>query len=104
MPRLGEDQDCSLADGEPGPMEGFPTEPLNNAMPPGVYLGMDERDVMERLGPPDEIVGREDRMRSRGWICSTCREMTVTTEPQPLPAPCVRCGGIAFETVHVEPH
>ena len=38
-------------------------------------LSMNEKDVMARLGPPDEIVGRKDRMRSRGWVCSTCRAM-----------------------------
>jgi hypothetical protein len=25
---------------------------------------MDEKELIERLGPPDEIVGPEDRMRS----------------------------------------
>ena len=58
-----------------------------------------ERDVIERLGPPDEIVGREDRMRSRSWLCSTCRIVTITPEPSPNPAPCTKCGGISFETV-----
>jgi hypothetical protein len=64
---------------------------------------MNERDVIERLGPPDEIARREDRMRSRSWICSTCREIVTGLEPIPCPAPCQRCGGIAFETVRAEP-
>ena len=60
---------------------------------------MDERDVIKQLGPPDEIVTRAERMRSRAWLCSDCRERTETAEPQPAPAPCVRCGGIAFEKI-----
>jgi len=58
-----------------------------------------ERDVIERLGPPDEIVGPEDRMRSRSWLCSTCGTVATATEPVPVPAPCAKCGGISFETV-----
>jgi len=58
-----------------------------------------ERDVIERLGPPDEIVGPEDRMRNRSWLCSTCRTVTTAVEPVPIPAPCTKCGGISFETV-----
>ena len=70
-------------------------------MLPHYSCEMDEKDVIERLGPPDEIKSRKDRMRSRGWVCSTCREVTTTPEPHPLPAPCVRCGGIFFETVRL---
>jgi hypothetical protein len=62
-----------------------------------------ERDAIERLGRPDEIVGREDRMRSRSWLCSTCRTVTTTAEPLPIPAPCAKCGGIFFETVETPP-
>jgi hypothetical protein len=62
-----------------------------------------ERDVIERLGLPDEVVGREDRMRSRSWLCSTCRTVTTTVEPLPCPAPCAKCGGIFFETVETPP-
>jgi hypothetical protein len=64
---------------------------------------MNEKDVVERFGPPDEIVGREDRMRSRSWLCSTCRTVTTTVEPVPNPAPCAKCGGIFFETVETPP-
>jgi hypothetical protein len=62
-----------------------------------------ERDVIEHLGPPDEVVEREDRMRSRGWLCSTCRTVTTGAEPVPIPAPCTKCGGIFFETVETPP-
>jgi hypothetical protein len=58
-----------------------------------------ERDVVERLGSPDEIVRPEDRMRSRGWLCSTCGTVATAAEPVPIPAPCTKCGGISFETV-----
>jgi hypothetical protein len=70
---------------------------------PTYILRMDEKDVVERLGPPDEIVGREDLMRSRSWLCSTCRTVTTTVEPLPNPAPCAKCGGIFFETVEIPP-
>jgi hypothetical protein len=66
-------------------------------------LSMNEKDVVERLGRPDEIVGREDRMRSRSWLCSTCRAVTTTVEPVPNPAPCAKCGGIFFEAVETPP-
>jgi hypothetical protein len=62
-----------------------------------------ERDVIERIGLPDEIVGREDRLRSRSWLCSTCRTVTTTAEPLPVPAPCTKCGGIFFEAVETPP-
>jgi len=62
-----------------------------------------ERDVIDRLGPPDEIVRREGRMCSRSWLCSTCRTVTMTAEALPIPAPCTKCGGIVFETVETPP-
>jgi hypothetical protein len=64
---------------------------------------MDKRDVIERLGRPDRIIGRKERMRSRAWVCSNCREVVARPDPIPVPAPCVRCGGIAFEVVEDEP-
>ena len=67
-------------------------------------VGMNERDVIERLGLPDEIVGSEDRMRSRSWVCCTCREIVTSREPIHCPAPCVCCGGIDFEAIRMEPN
>jgi hypothetical protein len=61
-------------------------------------LGMNERELIERLGLPDEIVGPEDRMRSYAWICFTCGDATVSLEPISCPAPCWCCGGIMFQT------
>jgi hypothetical protein len=66
-------------------------------------LGMDEKDAVNRLGPPDEILGREHRTRSRAWACSTCRQAVTSPTPIHAPAPCPRCGGIEFETVRSEP-
>ena len=63
---------------------------------------MEEEDVIKHLGPPHEIKGREDRMRSRAWMCSTCRQVVGSDAPITVPAPCGRCGGIAFEVVEVK--
>ena len=42
--------------------------------PPTVLiLAMDEKDIIERLGPPDNIIGRSERTRSRVWLCSSCK-------------------------------
>jgi hypothetical protein len=59
---------------------------------------MNERELIERLGLPDEIVGPEDRLWSTAWICFTCGETTTADKPMPCPAPCGRCGGIMFQT------
>ena len=40
------------------------------------------------------------RMKSKAWWCSTCREKQTFPEPVTIPAPCPRCGGIAFELAH----
>jgi hypothetical protein len=61
--------------------------------------GMDEKDVLEHPGPPDKTIGRGERMRSRVWMCSSCKLTITSIEPIPVPAPCLLCGGIAFETV-----
>jgi hypothetical protein len=59
---------------------------------------MNERELIERLGLPDEIVGPEDGLRSRAWLCFACGEVTISPEPISCPAPCERCGGRMFET------
>jgi len=60
---------------------------------------MDEKDVVALLGPPDELGRRQDRMRGRAWKCLTCTTVITSAEPIPIPAPCIVCGGIAFELV-----
>ena len=57
---------------------------------------MDEKEVRDLPGPPDEIVSRAERMRARMWQCSHCGEIVLSAEPVTNPAPCKRCGGIAF--------
>jgi hypothetical protein len=61
---------------------------------------MDEKEVIER---PDKIVSLRERMRSRGWVCSSCGNLTTAAEPIPVPAPCERCREIAFETTDPRP-
>jgi hypothetical protein len=58
---------------------------------------MDERDVIECFGPPEEIVDRKGTMRPHAWRCCDCAELTKSVVPIPAPAPCVRCGGIWFK-------
>ena len=54
-------------------------------------------DVVKILVEPDEIVSKAERMKSRRWACNTCSEIE-SDEPIQVPAPCKRCGGIAFKT------
>ena len=58
-----------------------------------------ERDVRQELGPPDRIVTPRSRLRSKAWKCSTCQEMVTSKRRIVNPAPCGKCGGIAFEDV-----
>jgi hypothetical protein len=53
--------------------------------------------ALAELGEPDEVVGKSERMTSRIWVCSSCSETFVSDKPVPVPAPCKRCGGIAFK-------
>jgi rubrerythrin len=62
-------------------------------------LAMDDKDVLERLGPPNKITGRGERMRNRVWVCSRCKLTLTNVEPIPAPPLCPVCGGIAFEPV-----
>jgi rubrerythrin len=57
------------------------------------------KDALERLGLPDKIIGRDDRMRSRVWKCSSCNLTITGVEPIPFPPLCPACGGIAIEMV-----
>jgi len=46
-------------------------------------------------------VSKKNRLKSKGWICSKCRMIFIGREKVINPAPCIRCGGIAFEVVPV---
>ncbi len=78
----------------------MPTKPYGaSSMLASVGSAMDEKDIIERLGPPDKIVRLKDRMLSSEWRCSSCGLTVEDTVPIPAPAPCPKCGGIAFEAV-----
>jgi predicted Zn-ribbon and HTH transcriptional regulator len=64
---------------------------------------MDEKDIIERLGSPDKIVRLKDRLLSHEWRCSSCGFTVEDTIPIPVPAPCPKCNGIAFEAVERPP-
>lgn len=59
---------------------------------------MTAADVVAELGPPDKIT-RGLGMTALEWKCSTCVERIVSQHAVRIPAPCPRCGGIAFEKV-----
>jgi hypothetical protein len=59
---------------------------------------MDERAAIERLGPPDEIVGREDRAQPRMGLLDLLRDH-VERRANANSGACTRCGGSAFEMV-----
>lgn len=64
--------------------------------------GMDEDDIeafARVLVGPGRAVALKDRLRSRAWICSSSRIVVKNAEEIPVPAPCAKCGGIAFETI-----
>lgn len=59
---------------------------------------MDEHELirfMKRF--PDKINSK--KMVSRIWKCSTCGEIYKFNEEKENPAPCIKCGGIFFETI-----
>jgi predicted Zn-ribbon and HTH transcriptional regulator len=65
---------------------------------------MDEKDIIERLGPPDRVVDLKERLRSREWQCSRCGLTVENDKPIPVPAPCPLCGSVAFEAVGRPPN
>jgi rubrerythrin len=64
---------------------------------------MNEKEVIERLGPREEIARAEHRMLSLIWVCGTCQYIVASPVLIPAPAPCPYCGGIAFKAVRAEP-
>jgi hypothetical protein len=47
------------------------------------------------LGRPPDAVARR-RLQSTEWRCDGCGEVFKTEERLACPAPCLKCGGIAF--------
>ena len=45
-------------------------------------MRMDEKEVVRRLGPPDEILTRKDRMRRQGWMCADCYDVVRSEVPR----------------------
>jgi hypothetical protein len=68
----------------------------------GYIRAMDEEDLkgFERkfLGPA-RVVSLKDRLLSCEWRCSSCGLTVEDIIPIPVPAPCQKCNGIAFEAV-----
>jgi len=60
---------------------------------------MSEKQITNRMGLPDRVVTRAQRLRSRTWMCSNCGDLTKADEPIPAPSLCAKCGRILFETV-----
>ena len=68
----------------------------------GYIRAMDEEDLkgFERkfLGPA-RVVSLKDRLLSCEWRCSSCGLTVEDIIPIPVPTPCQKCNGIAFEAV-----
>ena len=65
-------------------------------------MAMDKKELetfARALLGPARIVNLKDRLLSQEWRCSSCGLVVESAEPVPVPAPCPRCRGIAFETV-----
>jgi predicted Zn-ribbon and HTH transcriptional regulator len=60
---------------------------------------MDEKDIIEHLGPPARVVRLKDRLLSCEWRCSSCGLTLEDIIPILVPAPCPKCNGIAFEAI-----
>ena len=61
--------------------------------------GMSTKQITNRMGLPDRVVTRAERLLSRAWMCSNCGDLTKSDEPVPVPPPCAKCGRILFESV-----
>jgi hypothetical protein len=63
------------------------------------FSGMSKKQITNRMGLPDRVVTRAERLLSRAWMCSNCGDLTKADEPFPVPPPCAKCGRILFESV-----
>jgi hypothetical protein len=60
---------------------------------------MSEKQITNRMGLPDRVVTRAQRLCSRTWMCSNCGDLMKADEPIPAPSPWAKCERILFETV-----
>ncbi len=67
---------------------------------------MTQADVEEILGPGTPVSPNDRSMDSRRWKCDGCGFIHEFDVPVPFsaPAPCSKCGGIAFEKVASPTH
>jgi len=86
-----------------GHLLGKPRSLLAQARARRYISGMGEKQIINRMGLPDRVVTRAERLRSRAWMCSNCGDLTKADEPIPVPSPCAKCGRILFETVDLPP-
>jgi hypothetical protein len=61
--------------------------------------GISKKQITNRMGLPDRVVTRAERLLSRAWMCSNCGDLTEADEPIPVPPPCAKCGRILFESM-----
>ena len=74
---------------------------------PASYIwAMDEEELKTFartfLGPA-RVVSLKDHLLSCKWPCASCGLTVEDTIPIPVPAPCPKCNGIAFEAVDRHP-
>lgn len=56
---------------------------------------MNENDVVNKFGEPDEVLPVSRMMTSDAWKCGKCETMHVFDAPVRPPAPC-GCGSVFF--------
>ena len=60
---------------------------------------MRKKQITNRMGLPDRVVTRTERLLNRAWMCYNCGDLTKADEPIPAPPSCAKCGRILFESV-----
>ena len=60
---------------------------------------VEEQDILDHFGEPDEIVEASQAMRRRAWRCDACGDVVNSDVPIRVPAPCRKCGNICFEAI-----
>lgn len=60
---------------------------------------IERHHIIQRFGPGERVA---QRMTRKAWQCDSCQEVTRADQPIPRPAPCKRCGNLAFVVVRDE--